>query len=261
MHARITAAALIVLSLVSCAPPSDSVMAVVPPGPVNAPAVTRPVSVVPPAGWHAVLVAGDNSSPAFDNGIETLRDRLSTMGVRSIRSLSADPSHLRGSALSSSTNVRDAIAGEGGEACLAYITSHGEQRGFFLRPDRRIFTPASLDHALVAGCGAAPTVVVVSACHSGTFINEQTRRPNRIIMAAAAIDRTSFGCGANDDYTYYDQCLLQTIDTVATWRELALGTRACVERLERQLGIGPRDESRPQLFIGEAVANLRLPGR
>ncbi len=104
-----------------------------------------------------------------------------------------------------------------------------------------------------------PTVVVVSACHSGTFINDQTKKPNRIIMTAAAADRTSFGCGADDDYTYYDQCLLQTLDGAATWRELALGTRSCVETLERRLGV--RQQSRPQLFVGAAVANLRLPGR
>ena len=78
-------------------------------------------------------------------------------------------------------------------------------------------------------------------------------------MTAAAVDRTSFGCGADDDYTYYDQCFLQTLDGAATWRDLALGTRSCVETLERRLGV--RQESRPQLFVGAAVANLRIPGR
>ncbi len=151
------------------------------------------------------------------------------------------------------------MAGLGGEACLVFVTSHGEERGFFLRPDRRIFGSAALDEALTQGCGSVPTVIVVSACHSGTFINDQTRKPNRIIMTAAAIDRTSFGCGADDDYTYYDQCLLQTLDNVATWRDLARGTQACVQTLERRLGV--RQESRPQLFVGAAVANLRIPGR
>jgi len=260
MFARAAAALLIALFLVSCAPSPIETVAPAS-SPVAAPLIAHPVSAVPPAGWHAVLVAGDNSSPAFDNGIETLRDRLASMGVHDIKSLSADPDNLQGSALSSSSNVRSALAHEGGEACFVYITSHGEPRGFFLRADRRIFGPAVLDQALVSGCGSVPTVVVVSACHSGTFINDQTKRPNRIIMAAASIDRTSFGCGADDDYTYYDQCFLQTLDAARTWRDLATGTRSCVERLERQLGIGPRQESQPQLFVGDAVADLRLPGR
>jgi hypothetical protein len=120
-------------------------------------------------------------------------------------------------------------------------------------------SPAALDQALTTGCGDRPTVLVVSACHSGTFINAQTRRPNRIIFAAAASDRTSFGCGADDDFTYYDQCFLQQLDAASTWRELGQATRACVETLERRLGV--RRESLPQLFVGTAVANLRLPGR
>jgi hypothetical protein len=219
-------------------------------------AVPLPASGAIPANrWHALLVAGDNSSPAFANGIDTLRDRLAALGVRDIRVLFAGD----GARLSSSTNVRNALASLGGDACLVFVTSHGEERGFFLRADRRVFGPQLLDQALTAGCGAAPTVVVVSACHSGTFINDQTRRPNRIIMTAAAIDRTSFGCGADDDYTYYDQCFLQTLDGAATWRDLAGGTRSCVQTLERRLGV--RQDSRPQLFVGAAVANLRIPGR
>ncbi len=250
----VRAAAAVVLSLLIAGCTPDDV-----PPPSAQPqlaAVALPANgAIPADRWHALLVAGDNSSPAFANGIDTLHDRLTALGVSDIRVLLAGD----GTRLSSSTNVRNALASLGGQACLVFVTSHGEERGFFLRPDRRIFGPSVLDQALTAGCGAAPTVVVVSACHSGAFINDQTRRPNRIIMTAAAIDRTSFGCGADDDYTYYDQCFLQTLDGAGTWRDLALGTRACVQTLERRLGV--RQESRPQLFVGAGVANLRIPGR
>jgi len=249
---RVAAAVVLALLVGGCAP-DDSAP---PPQAAQLAAVALPPNgAIPAARWHALLVAGDNSSPAFANGVDTLRDRMSALGVRDIRVLSAgDPARP-----SSSINVRNALTALGGDACLVFVTSHGEERGVFLRADRRLLGPAVFNQALTEGCGSAPTVVVVSACHSGTFINDQTRRPNRIIMTAAAVDRTSFGCGADDDYTYYDQCLLQTLDGVATWRELALGTRSCVETLERRLGV--RQESRPQIFVGDAVANLRLPGR
>ncbi|SKA36590.1 Peptidase C13 family protein [Enhydrobacter aerosaccus] len=222
----------------------------------SGPASSQPVTSVPPAGWHAMLVAGDNNSPAFDNGVDTLRDRLGSMGVRDIRLYSGTSS---GTTLATSANVLRGLRSVGGEACFVYVTSHGEERGFYLRADRRIFGPDALNSALTEGCGAAPTVVVVSACHSGTFINSETRRPNRIILTAAATDRTSFGCGADDDYTYYDQCFLQQLDGARTWRDVALGTKSCVETLERRLGV--RRESRPQMFFGSAVADLHLPGR
>ena len=253
MLVRVAAALILALLVGGCTPddappPSTQAQLAAVPLPAN--------GVVPASRWHALLVAGDNSSPAFANGVDTLHDRLAALGIKDIRLLFASDA----ARLSSSTNVRNALSTLGGEACLVFVTSHGDERGFFLRPDDRLFSPAAFERALTAGCGAVPTVAVVSACHSGTFINDQTKKPNRIIMTAAAADRTSFGCGADDDYTYYDQCFLQTLDgAVTTWRELALGTRSCVDTLERRLGV--REQSRPQLFVGAAVANLRIPGR
>jgi hypothetical protein len=253
MLTRLVAAVIPALLAIGCAPDDAS-----PPSATQAASAASSVSI-PANRWRTVLVAGDNGSPAFDNGIDTLRERFAAMGVRDITSYSSAPARAGGERLASSANVISALRTPGGQACLVYMTSHGDERGFFLRPDRRLLSPASLDQALSEGCGAVPTVLIVSACHSGTFINAGTRRPNRIILAAAATDRTSFGCGANDDYTYYDQCFLQQLDGASTWAGLAQATRACVETLERRLGV--RQQSRPQLFVGAAVANLRLPGR
>ena len=70
---------------------------------------------------------------------------------------------------------------------------------------------------------------------------------------------SSFGCGAGDQYTYFDQCLLQQFDGAATWQQLAATTQTCVENLERKMGI--RRPSLPQTFVGSGVADLRIPGR
>jgi len=219
---------------------------------------------VPAASWRAVLIAGDSSSPAFNNGVETMRDRLQSEGVRDIRVLAADPGNLAGAEVASVPNVRRALQSlgtqpQGGGACFAFLTSHGEQSGFFLRAGRTLLSPSSLEQALDSGCGSLPTVLIVSACHSGTFLTAQSQKPNRIILTAAATERTSFGCGANDEYTNYDRCLLQSLDRAVTWRELATATRSCVEASERRLNV--RQASLPQVFVGASVAGLRLPGR
>lgn len=214
---------------------------------------------IPADRWRVVLVAGDNNSPAFDNGVVSLRDKLAASGVRDIRLYSSNATQVGATQLANATNLRAGLRGHDGEACLAFVTSHGERTGVYLRPDNRLFPPSALDQALTEGCGDRPTVVIVSACHSGTFINTQTRRPNRVILTAAATERVSFGCGAGDQYTYYDRCLLRNYDTATTWRELAASTRSCVEATERELGV--RRSSLPQTFVGSAVAELRLPGR
>ena len=197
MSVRIAAVVLVGLLVAGCTPTTADVPPV-----AGAVATAAPVQKVPANRWRAVLVAGDNNSPSFNNGIESLRERLTAAGVRDIKLLSADPARVAGGQLASSANVRNAMGGGGGEACLAFVTSHGEERGVFLRADRRFFGPALLDQALTAGCGAVPTVVVVSACHSGTFIDDRMRKPNRVILTAAATDRTSFGCGSDDEFTY-----------------------------------------------------------
>jgi Peptidase C13 family len=238
----------------ACTPSSDA-----PPPVTRAAAVAPAAEAVPARNWHAVLIAGDSATPAFDNGVEEMRAKLQRHGVVDVTTYSADPESVPRDRLSSSGNVATALRGSGGkQACLAFMTSHGNEDGFYLRPDRRLLTPPTLDRLLGEGCGAVPTVVIVSACHSGTFIDNGVRKPNRVILTAAATNRTSFGCGADDEYTYYDWCLLHQFDEATTWGELAASTRTCVEGLERKMGVQP---SQPQLFVGAEVANLRLPGR
>jgi hypothetical protein len=251
----VLAAALLVAA--ACTPSGD----VRPQLDASATATASPVvTSVPADRWRAVLIAGDDNIAAFDNGVVSLRDKLAGLGVKSIRVLAADPDRPAGEVKASSVNVRGALRGLGsGDACLAFVTSHGNETGVFLRADGSFVQPPQLEQALDAGCGQLPTVVVISACHSGTFLTDALRRPNRIVLTAAARDRTSFGCGAADLYTYYDQCFLDQFDQATTWRQLAASTRRCVEGLERSMGI--RAKSDPQQFFGASVTGLRLPGK
>lgn len=257
MRARLDALLLAVAFITACTPETAGA----PPASPRAPdpsAATASVAV-PASRWHVVLIAGDNDSPAFDNGVRAMRDKLAARGVRDIRAFTSDPAANPSLPVATAANVSSALRSGGGEACLAFITSHGDESGFVLKQARGTVGPSTLDSALDAGCGSRPTVVVVSACHSGVFLTSGMRQPNRIVLTAAAGDRVSFGCGAGDRYTYYDQCLLQQFDSVATWQQLAQATRTCVENLERRMGVA--QSSQPQTFIGSAVAGLRLPGR
>lgn len=254
MLVRAVALVALLVSLVACTPDSDAA----PPAGRTTTVAALPDSI-PAARWHAVLIAGDNNSPSFDNGVDALRDKLSARGVRDIRLLTSDPDRNAAAEVASAANVSNALRNAGGaEACLAFITSHGTEAGIVLRQANGVIQPGTLDDALDAGCGALPTVVVVSACHSGVFLTPAMRQPNRVVLTAAAADRVSFGCGSGDQFTYYDQCLLQQYDSSTTWGQLAQATRACVQNLEQSMGI--KTPSRPQIFVGSEVANLRIPG-
>lgn len=255
MSVRVNALLIALLLVTACSPESAGA----PPPAPRAPEPVAPVATVPAGRWQAVLIAGDNNSPAFDNGVEALGDKLAERGVRDIRALTSDPVANPSLTVATAANVSAALRRGGGDACLVYITSHGDEHGVALRAANGMVVPSTLANAIDAGCGSRPTVVVVSACHSGVFLTTAMRQPNRVVLTAAAADHVSFGCGAGDRYTYYDQCLLQQFDGATTWRDLAASTRSCVEALERRMRVSP--PSQPQIFIGAAVTNLRIPGR
>jgi len=212
--------------------------------------------------WQAVLVAGDTAQPVFDNAVKAVALWLTEHGVADadIHRLAASAGP-RDPAIQPATLDRvlgriSALHSHPGEGCFVFITSHGAHgRGIYLARNDEMLTPAALARALAAGCGAVPTVVVVSGCYSGGFARGAMAAPNRIILTAARADRPSFGCAAERTYTVYDACLLGALPHAATWRSIFSETRECVEARERELDAQP---SHPQASFGKAVGSLPL---
>jgi hypothetical protein len=215
-----------------------------------------------PAGnWQVVLAAGDDAQPVFDNAVAAMAAWLEARGVPAadIHRLSASPAQAR-DAVEPATldNVLHSIAElpvRPGDRCLVFLTSHGEHgEGLWLARSQTALHPAALARALAQGCGAAPTVVIVSGCYSGGFAGGEMARPNRVVMTAARADRPSFGCQAERTYTFFDQCLLATLPKSATWHAAFAGIKKCVGRMERVRGERPSD---PQAYFGRA-ADLKM---
>ena len=184
VRVRALLAAVLFLATSCTSDPADSA----PPTAVRAPdeAIVPVAGPVPADRWRAVLIAGENNSPAFDNGVEALRDKLAERGVRNIRALTSDPVASPSLEVATAANVSSALRSGGGEACLIFITSHGDESGVVLRAAKGMVQPSTLGSALDAGCGKRPTVVIVSACHSGVFLTPAMRQPNRVVLTAAA---------------------------------------------------------------------------
>ncbi len=216
--------------------------------------------------WAAVLVAGDGSLPVFDNATGAMADLLERAGVpaQDIHRFSASPDILSQPHVQVATRARvlDAVATlhpGPGQACLVFITSHGAHgEGVYLAPRTEFLPPEDLDTALKAGCGAAPTVAIVSACYTGDFAQPPVAQANRIVLTASAADRPSFGCGAGRQLTYYDQCVLGSLGSLPRdWHEVIADTDRCVTQLEAQEHTAPSD---PQSSIGRAVSGLPVAG-
>ena len=215
-------------------------------------AASQPCNAQPPV---SVLVAGDDSLPVFDNAVAAMRAILPP-GTHVTR-LSTSPGMAEQPGIASATlsHVLSAVAAmhpAAGQSCFVFATSHGAHHaGLWLSGHDEYLSPAALDHALAAGCGQAPTVVVISSCYSGSFAQPPMARPNRVVLTAARSDRSSFGCGAGRTYTVYDQCLLAALGHGDTWQQAYASVRTCVRVQEKLDGETP---SLPQAWFGAGAS-------
>ncbi|MBL1264013.1 C13 family peptidase [Methylomicrobium sp. RS1] len=139
------------------------------------------------------------------------------------------------------------------DVLFLYLTSHGDKDHrlaveFWPLPLNDI-TPGGLK-AMLDEAGIKWRVIVVSACYSGGFV-EALQGPNTLVATAAAADRTSFGCGAESDFTYFGEAVfkeqLQSRFSLIPAFKAAAASIAERERREKL------EASRPQLWVGKPM--------
>ena len=217
----------------------------------------------PFADWAVIIVAGDDHahsgahSEVFDNARRDLASAFAKVGFSpaNIAQYSVHPDdyptqRVLGANPPAIADGLDRLAGEAKGGCLVYVTSHGGADNLIVLGDG-ILTAAGLSGMVDAACHDRPSVVIISACFSGTFIPPLSS-PDRMVMTAARPDRTSFGCGEADRYTYFDACMLQELPLSHDFPALGRAVQACVAKRETDLGVGPPSE--PQVWIGPALA-------
>lgn len=139
------------------------------------------------------------------------------------------------------------------DVLVLYTTSHGAPLGVVYDDADRgfgIISPIRLA-ALLDGLGFRRRVVIISACYSGVFVPALAGEDSAV-LTAASYDRTSFGCQADSDWTFFGDALVnhalrkaQPLDAAA--REAA----AMIAGWEAQGKLKP---SQPQVSIGNGAA-------
>ncbi len=216
----------------------------------------------PFANWAAVVISGDYHahsgarSPAFDNARRDVAEALLKLGFRRdhIAQFSSLPDGLPPGVMPAKIDVISTefqrVAALAPEGCMIYFTSHGAP-GMVTMSDQPLMA-SGLASIVDSACpDSRPTVLIISACFSGSLI-PTLLGPNRMILTAARPDRSSFGCGESDKYPYFDACILQTLPRVDDFVALAAATRACVADKEKATHVSPPSE--PQVAVGAGVA-------
>lgn len=213
-------------------------------------------------GWAAAIIAADwratTGEPiqAFDNARRDLVAGFLAAGFSRSDMYDATLRPDVTPVVTGDTAIRGMteVAGRAQRGCLLYFTSHGSPQAMVFGQVQRL-TPTRMATMVREMCGTRPTVLVVSACYSGIFV-DGLAAPNRMIMTAARRDRSSFGCSADATYPYFDGCVIESLPTATDFIALANATRTCVKNRETAEGLTPASE--PQVSIGSEM-QLLLP--
>jgi hypothetical protein len=208
--------------------------------------------------WAVEIVSGDNHahsgapSEVFDNARQDLVKAFVKMGFRKKNmeqfSMNFDYDARPTDIVSAAEMLKEA-AKRAPEGCLVYFTSHGAPEGIVV--GTALVPPDMIGKLVNNACGHRPSVVVMSACYSGQFV-PVLQDPNRVVMTAARPDRTSFGCGEADQYTFFDDCFLRAIPHADSFAALGEQVQQCVATRETVMKVSPPSE--PQVSVGPNVA-------
>jgi Peptidase C13 family len=138
------------------------------------------------------------------------------------------------------------------DVLFLFLTSHG-QKGLFAvaMPGFGLndLTPRRL-RAMLDRSGIKNRVIVVSACHSGSFVPALEDLSTLVITAAHA-DRTSFGCEDRREWTYFgDAFFNQALRRERSFERAFQQASDLIARWETKEKL---TQSLPQIAVGEAL--------
>lgn len=147
------------------------------------------------------------------------------------------------------------------DTLILFLTSHGIENLLAVQfPPLPInhLTPSRLRQMLDAS-GIKHRVLIISACHSGSFVPALSA-PHTIVLTAARWDRTSFGCDHKNDWTFFGNALFNhALRRTRALPEAFEAAKALISEWEAKEKFTP---SEPQIFIGAAARPMidRLAG-
>jgi hypothetical protein len=172
-----------------------------------------------------------------------------------------DQRDLEGAPLATVTGLKYALLGLGSrmnlerDVLFLSISSHGTEDPAIAVSNSQLplqdLNPEDLAEALRES-GIKWRVIIISACYAGGFI-DSFKDPQTIVIAAAAADRSSFGCSNDSDLTYFGEAFYRDALPAAGSLRAAFDTaKAAIAARERREHVTPSD---PQAYFGKAIEN------
>jgi Peptidase C13 family len=217
------------------------------------------VQVASQATGRRVWFAGfamNSTSTAFQNDMELVSRQLSALGepvlkyegsnapqTKTLQFPFATPATLAEAVQQISSHARP------DDIVVVFISTHGNQKILSVNIAHHEFKPMTATQlsAALAPLGDRPTVVILAACFSGSFLPE-LQGERRIVITSASGERASFGCQADSRNTIFTEELFAN-DFDAS-RSLAQTMAEAKVRVARREHVLKLRNSEPQISVG-----------
>jgi hypothetical protein len=223
------------------------------------------VAALPPRAGSAEMpvlaIGGEGYQAIFDREARRAAEVLAARGGGPALVLSNTPEQVETGLLASRRTVALALAALGERArpddtLILYLASHGgEDASVSMEAPYIEFAPLTADDLAKAldAAGFKRRIIILSACFAGSWI-DRLASPTTIVVAAAAADRTSFGCDDSRQLTVFGEALLGELAapglSLATAFDRAKQRIAATEKAEEV------EPSLPEARVGEAMQVL-----
>lgn len=144
------------------------------------------------------------------------------------------------------------------DVLVLYTAGHGAPFGLYYNDGDSgygLISPRRLA-TMLDELGLANRLIILSACYSGIFVPRLQSATSAIVTAAAG-DRTSFGCVAENDWTFFGDAMVNhALRTPQPFAAAFAEANALIMTWEVEVRTMP---SQPQLFIGTDAARWLEP--
>ena len=143
-------------------------------------------------------------SKAFSNRLGSSRS-TAKFGYTSNALKRPSPKNVNTAIAQVSTKARD-----GTDVVIVFLTTHGTESLLAVKSsanEKVVGVSADALNDFLKPAQNDQQIIILQACYSGSLI-KGLKHPNRIIMTAAAADRTSFGCSPDSRNTWFTKAMV-----------------------------------------------------
>ena len=217
-------------------------------------------SILGKTDWYFMGVAGFSGQNVFRSEINKVRElfdvRFGTSG-HSLSLINNDYSWLD-EPIATKTSILRGLARIGQQmdtdedVLFLTLSSHGNEDIVQLAnpPIEMDNLDASWLREALDASGIRWRVIVVSACYSGSFIDDLAS-PTTVVITASAADKASFGCTNTAEMTYFGQAFFaESMRDNTSFESAFKDARLRINEKESVMGFEPSD---PQMVIGSLM--------